>query len=57
MKIKMCRTDDATTYDEDLCRIVEPNVETTYERFRALEILRDNGIPTVVWLFARYCLL
>lgn len=39
-----------TTYDEDLCCIVEPNVETTYERFRALEILRDNGIPTVVWL-------
>ena len=39
-----------TTYDEDLCRIVEPNVETTYERFRALEIFRDNGIPTVVWL-------
>lgn len=39
-----------TTYDEDLCRSVEPNVETTYERFRALEILRDNGIPTVVWL-------
>lgn len=39
-----------TTYDEDLCRIVEPNVETTYEGFRALEILRDNGIPTVVWL-------
>ena len=39
-----------TTYDEDLCRIVQPNVETTYERFRALEILRDNGIPTVVWL-------
>ena len=39
-----------TTYDEDLCRIVEPNVETTYERFRALGILHDNGIPTVVWL-------
>ena len=39
-----------TTYDEDLCRIVEPNVETTYERFRALDILHDNGIPTVVWL-------
>ena len=39
-----------TTYDEDLCRIVEPNVETTYERFRALEILHDNDIPTVVWL-------
>ncbi|MBQ8301550.1 MAG: radical SAM protein [Clostridia bacterium] len=39
-----------TTYDEDLCRIVEPNVETTYERFKTLEIMRDNGIPTVVWL-------
>lgn len=39
-----------TTYDEYLCRLVEPNVETTYERFRALEILHDNGIPTVVWL-------
>ena len=39
-----------TTYDEDLCRIVEPNVSTTRERFEALEILRDNNIPTVVWL-------
>ncbi len=39
-----------TTYDEDLCRILEPNVSTTKERFEALEILRENGIPTVVWL-------
>ena len=39
-----------TTYDEDLCRILEPNVCTTKERARALEIFRDNGIPTVVWL-------
>lgn len=39
-----------TTYDEDLCRILEPNVCTTKERVRALEIFRDNGIPTVVWL-------
>lgn len=39
-----------TTYDEDLCRIIEPNVSTTYERFKTLEIMRDNGIPTVVWL-------
>lgn len=39
-----------TTYNEDLCRIVEPNVETTYERFKTLEVMRDNGIPTVVWL-------
>lgn len=39
-----------TTYSEDLCKIIEPNVSTTKERFEALEILRDNGIPTVVWL-------
>lgn len=39
-----------TTYDESLCRILEPNVCTTKERVRALEIFRDNGIPTVVWL-------
>lgn len=37
-------------YDEALCRIIEPNVSTTKERFEALEILRDLGIPTVVWL-------
>lgn len=39
-----------TTYDEDLCRIIEPHVCTTKRRFEVLEILRDNGIPTVVWL-------
>jgi len=39
-----------TTYDESLCRIVEPNVSTTAERFRALGVMRDAGIPTVVWL-------
>lgn len=39
-----------TTYDENLCRILEPNVSTTRERFEALKVLRDNGIPTVVWL-------
>ena len=39
-----------TTADEDLCRILEPNVSTTSERFEALKILRDSGIPTVVWL-------
>jgi len=38
-----------TTYDEELCKIVEPNVCTTKRRFEVLEILRDNGIPTVVW--------
>ncbi|MCL2300782.1 MAG: radical SAM protein [Firmicutes bacterium] len=39
-----------TTFDETLCRIVEPNVSTTRERFAALETMRDEGIPTVVWL-------
>ncbi|MCL2509072.1 MAG: radical SAM protein [Oscillospiraceae bacterium] len=39
-----------TTYDEDLCRVIEPNVSTTRERFEALKILRDNGIETAVWL-------
>lgn len=39
-----------TTYDEELCKIVEPNVCTTKERFETLSIMRDNGIPTVVWL-------
>lgn len=39
-----------TTYDEGLCRILEPNVSTTKERFQALEVLRDHGIPTVVWM-------
>lgn len=39
-----------TTYDENLCKILEPNVCTTARRFEVLEILRDNGIPTVVWM-------
>jgi len=39
-----------TTFDEDLCKIVEPNVCTTKRRFEVLEIMRDNGIPTIVWL-------
>ena len=39
-----------TTYDEDLCRIVEPNVCTTKRRYEVLQIMRENGIPTVVWL-------
>lgn len=39
-----------TTYDEDLCRKIEPNVSTTRERFEVLKKLRDAGIPAVVWL-------
>ena len=39
-----------TTFDEGLCRVLEPNVSTTRERVEALKELRDSGIPTVVWL-------
>lgn len=39
-----------TTYDEELCKILEPNVSTTYERFETLKTFRDNWIETVVWL-------
>jgi DNA repair photolyase len=39
-----------TTYDDELCRKIEPNVSVTSERFRVLEAMRDAGIPTVVWL-------
>ena len=39
-----------TTYDDELCKILEPNVCVTSRRVEVLEILRENGIPTVVWL-------
>ncbi len=39
-----------TTYDDDLCRKIEPNVCTTRERVTALKKLNEAGIPTVVWL-------
>jgi len=39
-----------TTYDEDLCRILEPNVCTTRKRFEMLKTMRENGIHTGVWL-------
>ena len=39
-----------TTYDENLCRKIEPNVSTTKERFETLKEMQTAGIPTVVWL-------
>ena len=39
-----------TTYDEELCRILEPKVCTTQRRIQVLEQLRDRGIPTIVWM-------
>ena len=39
-----------TTYDDELCKLIEPNVCPTSARFEMLKKLRDAGIPTVVWL-------
>ena len=39
-----------TTYDDDLCRILEPNVCNTKRRVEVLEKMQERGIPTVVWL-------
>ncbi len=39
-----------TTYDDDLCRIIEPNVCNTKRRIEILEAMQNRGIPTVVWL-------
>lgn len=39
-----------TTYDEDLCKRLEPNVSSTKERVEALKELNKAGISTVVWL-------
>ena len=39
-----------TTFDEELCRIIEPNVCTTHRRVQVLKEMQKAGIPTVVWL-------
>ncbi len=39
-----------TTYDQDLCSIVEPNVSQTRERVDALKAMRELGIRTIVWM-------
>ena len=39
-----------TTYDDDLCKILEPNVCNTKRRIEVLEEMQKRGIPTVVWL-------
>lgn len=39
-----------TTYDEVVCKKLEPYVSTTYERFETLKVFQENSIPTVVWL-------
>ena len=39
-----------TTYDDNLCRLVEPNVCNTKRRIEVLEQMKERNIPTVVWL-------
>ena len=39
-----------TTFDDELCHVVEPNVCTTKRRIEVLEELGRRGIPTMVWL-------
>ena len=50
MKAKAVVQMTLTTYDEKLCKILEPNVSTTRERFEVLMECKKAGIPTVVWL-------
>ena len=39
-----------TTYDDELCSIIEPNVCNTKRRLVVLDEMRKRGIPTVVWM-------
>ncbi|WP_353852955.1 radical SAM protein [Dehalobacter restrictus] len=39
-----------TTYDDNLCRIIEPYVSTTSERYEILKECQRVGIPTIVWI-------
>ena len=39
-----------TTWDDELCRILEPNVCNTKRRIEVLEEMNKRGIPTIVWL-------
>lgn len=39
-----------TTYNEELCKKIEPNVCTTKERVNVLKKLNKAKIPTIVWL-------
>ena len=39
-----------TTWDDELCSILEPNVCNTKRRIEVLEEMRRRGIPTIVWM-------
>lgn len=39
-----------TTWDDRLCRIIEPKVCVTSRRLEVLRTMKEAGIPTVVWM-------
>ena len=39
-----------TTYNDELCKILEPNVCNTKKRIEVLEEMHERNIPTIVWL-------
>ena len=39
-----------TTFNEDLCEKIEPNVCGTKRRYETLKVMRENRIQTIVWL-------
>ena len=39
-----------TTYDDELCKILEPNVCNTRRRIEVLEKMQKREISTIVWL-------
>lgn len=39
-----------TTFDDELCKIIEPNVCPTSKRIEVLKVLQEAQIPTVVWM-------
>jgi len=39
-----------TTFDEELCGIIEPRVCTTHRRYEVLKEFHKRGMPTIVWL-------
>lgn len=39
-----------TTFDDELCKKIEPNVCPTSSRIKVLQEMKKAGIPTMVWL-------
>lgn len=46
----VCARITVTCAEDDLCRVIEPNVSVSSERFAALRALADAGVYAGVWL-------